>query len=296
MKALHAFTDARPLAVHCPALLRGTAGPADLLPVLDRAAERLARALRPRLAPLLGGKAPHARHSPPTRTTFTDFAASVAGLAGNSVMEAGPHGGTLLISVEAAALLRIVDRAFGGPGVAPDPLPREFPVSAELMVSQLELVIADAMAEAMGEGASGLRSLQRDGSLAQLDAYPDNASLVRLDLTIEELARESWTISIAIPPATLAVLLDGKSPCGPQSASHPLDVTSEPFRDLPLPIQAVMAEINLSVSSVSALQVGQILPVSVARIVPLKVGGSTIAHGTVGAVDDRVAIQITRLS
>jgi len=47
-------------------------------------------------------------------------------------------------------------------------------------------------------------------------------------------------------------------------------------------------------SAISALRPGQVLPVSVARSIPLSVGGRTVAHGVVGAVDDRVAIQITQ--
>lgn len=299
MKPEHAFSDARPLATHCPALLRASAGPADLLPALDRAGERLARALRPRIAPLLGGKAPLAHHAAPAETTFEAFAATVAPLAGNSLMElAQPlSGSTMLISVEAAALLRIVDRAFGGPGAAPDPLPKEFPVSAELMVAQLESVVTAAMVDAMGEAAAALRPVQRDGNLAQLTAYAPQTRLIRLDLTIEELGREAWTISLAIPDPTLALLLDGKTmPASACADGEAPEQASAAFSDLPLPVQAVMAEIDLSVSAVSALRVGQILPVPIARIVPLKVGGHTIAHGTVGAVDDRVAVQITRLS
>ena len=298
MKPDHAFSDARPLASHCPALLRNNAGPADLLPALDRAGERLARALRPRLAPLLGGKAPQARHTSPVETTFADFATTVAPLAGNSLMQAGPMGETLLISVEAAALLRIVDRAFGGPGDAPDPLPVEFPVSAELMIGQLETVIAAALVEGAGEGASALRSIQRDGNIAQLAAFPADTRLVRLDLIIEEPARAAWTIALAIPHPALTVLMDSKAPdrTGSANDDRSADHALSAFGDLPLPVRAVMAELDLSVSAVSALRLGQILPVPMARIVPLKVGAQTIAHGTVGAVDDRVAIQITRLT
>ena len=46
--------------------------------------------------------------------------------------------------------------------------------------------------------------------------------------------------------------------------------------------------------AIAALQPGQILPVAVARSIPLKGGGKTIAHGTIGAMDDRVAVQITQ--
>ena len=47
-------------------------------------------------------------------------------------------------------------------------------------------------------------------------------------------------------------------------------------------------------SVIAGLEVGQVLPVAVARQVPLRVGAATVAHGIVGAVDDRVAVQITR--
>jgi flagellar motor switch protein FliM len=33
--------------------------------------------------------------------------------------------------------------------------------------------------------------------------------------------------------------------------------------------------------------------VAVARQIPLKVGDTTIAHGTVGAIEDRMAIQLS---
>ena len=51
---------------------------------------------------------------------------------------------------------------------------------------------------------------------------------------------------------------------------------------------------QISFAAVAALEPGQILPVSVARRVPLRVGEHTIAHGTPGAMDERIAIQITQ--
>lgn len=46
-------------------------------------------------------------------------------------------------------------------------------------------------------------------------------------------------------------------------------------------------------SSLSTLKPGQLLPVAVARSVPLTIGDKVVAHGTVGEMDDRVAVQIT---
>ncbi|MEL0209334.1 MAG: FliM/FliN family flagellar motor C-terminal domain-containing protein, partial [Novosphingobium sp.] len=69
-----------------------------------------------------------------------------------------------------------------------------------------------------------------------------------------------------------------------------------PFADLPVELAAVLVDMKLPLAAVSALRVGQILPVPIARNVPIKVGGKTYACGTVGALEDRVAIQITQLS
>ena len=41
-----------------------------------------------------------------------------------------------------------------------------------------------------------------------------------------------------------------------------------------------------------ALQVGTLLPVSIHRAIPLSIADTTIAHGHVGALDDRVALEI----
>jgi len=60
-----------------------------------------------------------------------------------------------------------------------------------------------------------------------------------------------------------------------------------------MPVTAVLVDMRIGFSQLSALKVGDVLPVAVARSVPLKIADTTIAHGTIGEVDDRVAVQIT---
>jgi flagellar motor switch protein FliM len=57
-----------------------------------------------------------------------------------------------------------------------------------------------------------------------------------------------------------------------------------------------LVDVALPLSAISRLEIGQVLAVPVARMVPLRVAGRTVAHGSIGAVDDRVAVQITQLS
>jgi flagellar motor switch protein FliM len=80
----------------------------------------------------------------------------------------------------------------------------------------------------------------------------------------------------------------------PTMPRPPADPTSEPFGDLPLGLSAVLVDMRIPFSVIANLKPGMILPVAVARQVPLRVGEATVAHGTVGTMDDRVAVQISQ--
>lgn len=296
MRPEFSFVPERAVARHCPELLRAPPGPADLLPRLDRAGTRLARALGNALAPLLG--------EPPAVCCMTGqtmesgaFAASIAPLAGNSLV-AGPGGSRLCLSIEAGVILRLVDRAFGGRGQVPDPLPAAFPLSAELMIARLEAAVLAALAEALGRPATALETLARAGSLADLEPFSDAEALCVLTLAIEEANGIAWSLHLAVAEADLAAMLGearalpAAAPlaAAPAARRGPLE---EPFAELPLPLRAVLAECRISMSALAALRPGMVLPVAVARRVPVRAGDCTVAHGTVGTLDDRVAVQIT---
>lgn len=302
MKPERALIAERPLAQHCAELLaRGNAAPEDLLPSLAKLGDRLTRALSAALAPLCGGNAPAVRCAAPRECAMAELTTTIAPLAANCLMSAGVQDAPLLASLEAAAVLRIVDRAFGGRGDAPSPLPEEFPLSAQLMVGRLETLVAGALGKALAtlpgsDDAVAVQPLRRDGSLAALSPFAASETLSALTLDIEEAGQTPWQMTLALPRATLAALLGNSDhtstrKAGRGAAQHPAD---EPFADLPLAVSAVLVDMSMAFSTLSALQPGQILPVAVARSIPLKVGGKTIAHGTIGAIDDRVAVQITQ--
>ena len=125
MKQNFAFVAERALARHSAALLRPGPADADLIEALRQAAARLARSLRGALARLCGGEAPDVAIDPPHEVAFADFAHD--GLCAYTTYSAAPSGERLLSAIDAEAVLRLVDRAFGGPGEAPRPMPRELP-------------------------------------------------------------------------------------------------------------------------------------------------------------------------
>jgi flagellar motor switch protein FliM len=295
MKQDFAFAAERAVARHDPALLRPGPADADLLEALAAAGARLARALRGALARLCGGEPPEITIAPPHEAGLAEFARD--GLAAYTLYTAAPSGDRVLGAIDGESVLRLVDRAFGGQGEAPYPLPRELPLSADLMVQRIEAIVATDLGHALG-GATGPRPtihpLRRDGDLAQLQPFAPATRLAVLDIAVAQPARAAWSIHLAFPLAALPVLTGIAPPPGPDAGrATPADPGDEPFAAMPLPLCAVLIDTHLPLQVISRLEPGQVLNLPMARLVPLMIGQRTIAHGTIGAIDDRVAIQIT---
>lgn len=296
MKPVRAFVAERAAAQHCAELVRRGPAPDEMLPALTRAGEQLARLLAAALAPLIGGEAPEMRALPAARGTADDLAALIAPLAANSLLGLGPQGTPLLASLDAGAVLRMVDRAFGGKGDAPEMLPVAFPLSAELMIARLETLVAARLAAVL-ECSHAPTALRRAGTLADLAPFAPGTPLAIQTIEVLEGLRAPWKLVIAVPLTALPALLgDGaRAPSRPRPP-HAADPAAAPFADMPLPLRALLVDMKVPLATVSALEPGMVLPVAVARAVPLHAGGTVIAHGTVGAQDDRVAVKLTRLA
>jgi flagellar motor switch protein FliM len=297
----------RALARHSAALLRPGPAQADLMTALDHAAARLARALRGALARLCGGDPLDVAIAAPHEVAFADFAAE--GLCAYSTYSASPMPDRLLSAIDAEAVLRLVDRAFGGPGEAPRPMPRELPMSADLMVQRIETILAARLGEALGGTSAArptIRPLRRDTDLGQLQPFAGSTRLAVLDIAISEGTRAPWPIRLALPLTALPMLtgMTGQTDAGARSPAPPAAPESEPFAAMPLRLTALLVDTRLPLHVVTRLEPGQVLNLPIARQVPLIAGqqamgqtiGHPIAHGTIGAVDERVAIQITQLS
>lgn len=296
MKPQRAFVAERAAAQHCAELLRRGPEPAELLPQLARLGDRLARLLAEGLARLGGGEAPLVTPQVVREERCADLAKGIGPLAANSLLAAGAGGAPLLASLDAGAVLRLVDKAFGGKGEAPATLPGQFPTSAQLMIQRLETLVVECLCAALGADGA-VRALRRDGDLAELAPFTGDARLAVLQLEVMEGMRAPWLATLALPLATLAELFGhGDRPPAPPAAPRAADPAAAPFADVPLPLTAVLVDMQVPLATISALEPGTILPVAVARAVPLSIAGSVIARGTVGAQDDRVAIKISHIA
>ena len=296
MKPQRGFVAERALAQHSAALLRP--GPdtgldtADLVGGLERAGQRIAKALPGALAPLIGDVRLEIAHATPQQTSFGDYALNAAPLAANCLFAGAAGTMPFLVVIDAAAVFALVDRAFGGAGLPPEPMPRAFPLAAEFAIERLEALLGQAIAGALGGKADAIHPLRRDGDLAQLAPFANDTPLAVLSLKIGEGTRATWTIELAFPLTTLETLFASGDQPAPRTAPRAPDPQAEPFASLPLQLSAVLVDMALPLSALSQLEVGHVLPVMVARRVPLRIGDVTVAHGSIGAADDRVAIQI----
>lgn len=296
MKPERSLVAERVLAQHCAELLqrqgsdRDGIRPAELLPALARMGDKLARVLSAALAPLLGGQVPPIVCAAPRESDATALLGEIPALAANSLIAVG--NGSLLASADAAAILRIVDRTFGGKGVAPSPLPENFSLSAEIMVKRVEAIVAASLGEALG-APDAIEPIRHHGKFVELEPFADGTPLAVLTLTVEEPGN-AWPVTLALPLTTLAALFGDPKHAPPRiAAPRQASPNDEPFCDVPLTLSAVVVDMRMPMAALTNLRPGAILPVSVARNVPLRVEGKTIAHGSIGTVDDCVAIQIT---
>jgi flagellar motor switch protein FliM len=298
VKPERAFIAERAAAQHCAELLHRAPPPVDPLPLLARFGERLARLLPVALAPLHGGVPPIVSASEPVSGDAKQVGAAIPTLAGNCLLAAGPDARPVLLSFDPRGVFALLDRTFGGRGAVPDPLPAAFPQSAELMIVRLEGLVAAGIAQALGCEAEQVRALRRDSSLAALKPFKAGDAVTSLRLTVsDETSGDEWTLLLALARSALEALFGhGDRPATARPARTSADPAAEPFGAVPLPLSAVLVEMQVSMATISALEPGHVLPVAVARKVPLRIGGKTVAHGTVGALDDCAALQISHLA
>ncbi|KRA82845.1 flagellar motor switch protein FliM [Altererythrobacter sp. Root672] len=276
---------------HCEALFRQRGEEVDLLPEFGRLGERLARAIAPSLAAFSGGKAPEVRVESAVRMNGGELAGKILPLAANSLL--GPEEGShrLLLSIDGAAILAQLDRTFGGTGEITEALPKVLPLSADLLAQRLEKMVTEALGQLVTD-LGPLTIAQRDSSYSTISPYRKAEALVVLALEIDDGSSKPWTITVATKEETLPSIV--AAPSSPKRRERrkagPLD---DPFASVPLSLEAVLAEMRIPLSRLAAFAPGLTIPIPVARAVPLRVGGTIIARGTVGEFEDRAALQLT---
>lgn len=279
-------------ACHAEALYRRAPAAAELLPQLDALGPRLVRSLGDELGGLLGIDNARLRWLGVETVSAEALAQRIGALAANATytLAGGEH--RLLVSIDGAGILAELDRIFGGPGQWDGGLPECFPVSAEFLAERLEQRMAEAFIAQM-PAACALHAAARDTSYGMIAPFTSECMVSVASVEVGAPYPQPWRIQFALPAQALPTLLRQSAQVAgePRQPASPLDA---PFADLPLPLVASIVDMTVPLSRLVGLAAGAIIPVSVARQVPLVTGDVVIARGTVGELDDQIAIQLAQ--
>jgi flagellar motor switch protein FliM len=182
----------------------------------------------------------------------------------------------------------------------PDPVPERLPLTAQLLIARIEALVAGLVARISGlEGsdeAPVFAPLRRNADIAVLRPFAADRPLWQVAFEIGFGGAEPWTVRVTIAADHVPQFCsnDDEDPACPTRPARAIEAApaDQTFGAIPLTLRATLVDMRVPLARIAALRPGQVLPVSVARQVPLSIGGVTIAHGTVGEVDDRVALQI----
>ncbi|USA39728.1 FliM/FliN family flagellar motor switch protein [Pelagerythrobacter marinus] len=285
--------SARRAASHCDALLSQREPIADLGPEFERFGARLCGALHSCVAELAEDAGVRIASLGSQAIEGAQLAAQCPPLAAISRHRFGVAGHVLALAVDGRAILEQLDRTFGGPGQIGEELPPALPHTARLLSRRFERKVIAAVA---GELAGLEFKAEDDASPADLLApFAPEAELTALTLAVTGSDGREWRLVLALETAALASLLPKRASARRAPVSRrKRGIDEAPFCDLPLAASARLVDMQMPLHRVAAIQPGTVLPIMVARNVPLQIGEAVIARGTVGEVDDQVALQITQ--
>lgn len=282
----------RVVAAHCATLIRTGPSPEALLPGFG---DRLAAELRATLPGLLGETGAIVSCAAPAIGPDRDRLAAAQPCAIYLFATASGQP-TILASIDGRAVISLVDRSFGGPAGGDNECPKEFPSSARLMIARVETMLLTALKRALYLDEDGvLHCPARSRELPTALPFAHDCRTAELVLTITEPGHRPWTVSVVLLCAALDQLfghrVDGAPGAGLIARSG--DPAGDPWGDISLSLSAVLVDMNIPIGAVSQLEPGQLIPVTVARTLPLRIGRMTLARGTVGAIDGRLAVQLS---
>ena len=293
MKPIHEFSAERVLAHHCDELIQAASQPAGNQQDMHDFIAELCLALPEYLQGLLLGNRAAVSISEPT----TQTGASLENLhreSGVHYLVGGLASAEMLVSFDGLTALTLTDRIFGGDGQT---IPEEgciLPQSATLAVEQVVRKITNAYAKAIDAEATPA-TIATERTVARMAPFPRREYCISWKLTVAQDGVPEWDATVTFSEAALQQLLSEASrEKRAASGGHSADAAGGAFGNIPLNLTATLADFSLSLSTLSALAPGQIIPLSIGRRVPLRVGERTLALGTIGTLEDRVALRLAQ--
>lgn len=277
-------------AQHCEELLSNSLETVDVAGEFTRFGTRLARAVQPTLAALFGARKLETELVG-CETCKVDALAEALGSNMHHARFALPGKGIgILVSAKVSAMIGEFDRMLGGDGEgAPDAA--VLPASANRFARQIETELLSACVEATGRG--DLAAAERGSDLSEIIPTGTGAKIHMASIAVARPGLPKLTLTFSTCEATF-VQFAGEAPAGKPTRRCIGDesILVSALGHVEFATTATLVDMAIPLSRIVALQVGTVLPVPIHRTVPLSIADIAIAHGAVGALDDRVALEI----
>lgn len=304
MRMAHDFAAVAPAAQHCAELVARGPRPEERAGAIAAWRRDLARHCASGLGALLSGDRLNAEVSAPETLSGAAVLERIGPVAANSLLRcAGLPEAAVMLSFDHATVLALAERSFGGAGrvgaASLNPLPR----SAQLLCDEIAGLIAGALGAArLGDGAQGAglekgEVIVRSENAARLRPFDPAAACLWIGLRLANDEGCEWTAHLALAADRLDDLLPVPAAV-PASCHGELAAGSDPaaiFGTIPLGLRAVLAQFRLTLSQLDRLAPGDTIPLNVPHAVPLHLGEALVAHGSIGTLEDHLALRLTHV-
>jgi len=292
------FASAGRAAMHCEQLVARPVEREDGLGRFALLGDTLAPLLAAKLEPLFTAGAWEPRVTACELIASEALSERIGTVAGNFLLPVGDAGGRLFASFSLAPIASRLARMFGGDAAGEAPvIGARVPSSVMMLLRRLERGLTESLGECLDEAVMRTEDTARfETDLAKLGSFPLRTQAATLTFTFTAEGGAPIDLVLACRKSMLGRLLAHFGSTGAVSAPRAIPQFIDPAMGaIPLPLRVQLAEMKLTARRLMGLRAGQVLPLAVARSVPLMVQGRCLATGSIGEQDDRIALQIERV-
>lgn len=279
---------------------RGDSQAPIMLSGLDRLSEKLGRRLRVLIEPIVGVR-PQVTAQDTRVLDFGVWSAEAAAFCSLSIYRMMPLKGQMLLRMDATMISTMVDCFYGGIGNRPLPTRGEFTPTEDRLIARLSDSIVARLVETWSDILPLESSLVlRESAIGYTASAQPGDQMVLQRFTVSITREQEWSIDLLFPLSALRgveALMGGNLPADEEHRDPVWQARiARRMRDIRMPARTVLARPNLSLAELMQLKVGDVIPVTIGRSLPLIVGNRIVAHGTIGEQDGRAAFQIEKLA
>ncbi|MBA4753412.1 MAG: FliM/FliN family flagellar motor switch protein [Sphingobium sp.] len=278
---------------------RGESQAPMMLSGLDRLGEKLGRRIRALVEPICGVR-PQVEAQDAQLLDFSAWSAQVPAFTSISIYRVAPLKGQVLLRMDAAMISTLVDCFYGGIGNRPLPPRGEFTPTEDRLIARLSESLLSRLVETWSDilPLEPALIVRETGVGFAASAQPGDQMVVQrfmIGITRDQL----WPVDLVFPLAALRAVepLMGTRLPADDDQKDPVwqSRIARRMRDIRLPARTVLARPNLSLAELMQLKVGDVIPVTISRSLPLIVGNRIVARGSIGEQDGRAAFQIEKI-